>query len=93
METQSNSASPAKVLETVLKAIPCAHLVEEIDLQAEPSVVRFTWRGTRYRVDDALRCDEVGDGVLIGSDQAILLERVLRLTQAAIRLHGSVLPA
>jgi hypothetical protein len=82
-----------EVLETVLKAVPHPHLIENIELQPDANVLRFTWRGTRFRVDELFRCDEVGDGVLIGSDQAILMERTLQLTAAALRTGGMVQPA
>jgi hypothetical protein len=85
--------TPEKILETVLKAVPHPHLIENIELQPDAIVLRFTWRGTRYRVDELFRCEEIGEGVLIGSDLAILMERTLQLTAAALRNGGMVQPS
>lgn len=91
MEEQTPAMT--EVLGTVLKAVPHPHLIDRIDLDEANGVVRFNWRGTRYRVDRNLRCEEVGDGVLVGGDLSILMERCLRLVSSEIRAGRFVLPA
>jgi hypothetical protein len=92
--TSDRKGVPAhtEILDTVLKAVPHPHLLSSIDFGSD-DVVRFTWRGTRYRVDSNFSCDEVGDGVLIGSDLAILMERTLKLSRALTRCGQLVMPA
>lgn len=77
----SENKAPANVeiLNVVLVAIPYAHLMSDIDMHNSSDSLRFTWRGTRYRVSEHFGVDEVGDGVLIGSDKAILMERLLKV--------------
>ncbi len=65
-------------LEIVLKALPYPHQIHDIDL-SQPEVLRFSWRGARYRVDESLRAEEIQGDVLVGSDLAILMRRVLQL--------------
>lgn len=79
----------AQLLSTVLIALPYTHLMSDIDMHSSPDVLRFTWRGTRYRVSETFGVDEVGDGVLIGSDKAILLERLLKVAHYS----NTVIPA
>lgn len=81
------------LLEIVLKAVPHAHLISDIDVHTNPKELRFTWRGHRYVVQDGLHVDESEPGLLVGSDLAILMERVLRLTHASMRINDLVLPA
>lgn len=69
----------AALLNTVLIALPYTHLMSDIDMHTSEDSMRFTWRGTRYRVSESLGVDEFGDGVLIRSDKAILLERLLKV--------------
>ena len=73
-ERDSNVAT----LELVLKALPYPHQITDIDL-SQSGVLRFTWRGARYRVDERLDVDETDGVVLCGSDAAILMRRVLQL--------------
>lgn len=83
----------AKVLELVLQAVPYPHLIRDIDLHSQPDVLRFTWRCTRYRVNEHLSVEEVEGDILVGSDIAILMERTLRLADFALASQQMVLPA
>lgn len=68
------------IIEMLIRALPYPEQMTGIEV-AE-NAVEFTWRTRRYRVTKALGVDEVGDGVLIGSDRAILLRQCLQLQQA-----------
>jgi hypothetical protein len=72
--------------------VPYAHLIGHVDLHNDPTVVRFSWRGARYRVDERLHVEQMENGCLVGSDLAILMERVLRLVDCAMRTDGIVFP-
>jgi len=67
-----------EILNVVLATIPYPRQVCDIDLDAEDEAIRFTWRANRFRVDKNLSVEEVGHGVLMGSDIAILLRELLR---------------
>jgi hypothetical protein len=80
------------LLNVILKGVPYPHQIQDVDLGGE-DCVRFTWRGTRFRVSFNYYCEEVGDGVLIGSDLSILLERALRLASFQLSQGYEVMPA
>ena len=44
---------------------------------SEADAIRFSWRGTRFRVTTDNIVEEVGENVLIGSNEALLLEALL----------------
>ena len=61
------------ILEALLSTLPNASQIKDIDLSS-PDTVRFAWRGTRFRVSgEGGFTEEVGDGVLICSNQAELM--------------------
>lgn len=64
-----------KLTELVYRAMPYPHQVK--NLKFEESAIRFNWRGTTFRVNSLYGVDEVGDGVLIGSDKAILVAALI----------------
>lgn len=65
-----------KAIELVIRNIPFPHQVKNIEDDGD-SAVLFDWRNVRYRVTSVGFCDEVGDGVLIGTDRAILMQALL----------------
>lgn len=69
----------SKAIEAVYLKMPFVSPITDLDITTEPSAIRFTWRSTRFRVsgDHPYRVDQVGDGVLIGSDMAILIRELL----------------
>lgn len=83
----------ADLLETILKAIPYPHLISDIDVHSEPDVLRFTWRGARYRIDAGKNCEEMERGCLVGSDKAILMERLVRVVGIQMAAGNQVLPS
>lgn len=66
-----------KLIEVVLGGLPYPEQVKDIDLTSEEYAARFTWRGTRYRVSSYINVEEIGEGVLIGSDKATLMRTIL----------------
>jgi len=74
--------SKEQALELVIKAIPYPEQVSDWDLSSETTAIYFTWRKTnRFRFNyPYMSVDEVGNGVLIGSDISILLRKLLQLT-------------
>ena len=79
--------TPAKIIELIIRALPHPHLIRDIDIGI--NYVRFTWRGSRYSVNERGDVEEVGDGVLIGSDRAILMRTCLEQIQAYDAAHGA----
>ena len=74
------------VIEIIYAAIPYSNQITDLELME--SSLRFTWRKEkRFRVSQNLGVEEVGDGILIGSDITILMERLLKLE--GIRREGN----
>lgn len=67
------------LLVLIIRAIPYPQQIEDIELEKDTEAVRFTWRGTRFRVGQNLMVEEVKDGMLSGSDMAILLGHILTI--------------
>jgi hypothetical protein len=64
------------VLTAIVQNVPYPEQVKDIDTSRDGEV-RFTWRGTRFAATTNMGLDEVGDGVLIGSDIAILMRNLV----------------
>ncbi|MDB6077917.1 MAG: hypothetical protein JWO82_1664 [Akkermansiaceae bacterium] len=71
--------SPAQILERVIQRIPHPRLINSIDLTKGDSV-RFSWRGTQFRVGPQLNVEEVQGGLLASTAQAILLQALLTIS-------------
>jgi hypothetical protein len=68
----------SELLEAVIKALPYPQHITELDLSAEDSI-RLVWRkSNKFRISLSGFVEEVGDGVLIGSDISILFEALLK---------------
>jgi hypothetical protein len=63
----------------VLLALPYPEGVTNIDLEGDAMGIRFTWRGTRYRVTDGPNVEEVKPGILATTDRAILMQALLTI--------------
>jgi len=74
--------------EIIIRALPYPEQMRNIEIAAD--YVEFMWRGTRYRITESLRVDEIGDGVLVGSDRAILMQACIEriCASGAIRETG-----
>jgi hypothetical protein len=69
-----------KIIELLIRAIPYPDQMKDFDIHTD--YVEFTWRGTRYRVTKGYGVDEVGNGVLIGSDSSILIRALIDFARA-----------
>lgn len=71
--------SKEKLIELINNSIPYPNQVKNWDFSSEDKAVRFEWRSNKFRVDlDYCSVEEVGDGVLMGSDISILLTQLLK---------------
>lgn len=77
-----------KLIEIVLAGIPYPEQIKNIDIDTESEAIRFTWRGVRYRVSGSGFVEEIGDGVLIGSDRAILMRHILQKTSGGVNYEA-----
>jgi len=73
-----NKWTKGKIVELIVKALPYPSQIKDFDLDGDENAVRFTWRFSRYRVGCYVgMVEEVEGSMLSGSDNAILLERLL----------------
>ncbi len=63
---------------TAIMGIPYPSQIKNLDTASDEGAVRFDWRGVRYRVSGTFMVEEVGDGVLTGTDRAILMGAILK---------------
>lgn len=81
--------SKDELLTLIIQTIPYPQQIKEIDTTTEDDAIQFTWRACRYRVSDNRHVEEVGDGVLIGSDRAILMGHLLLIAEfGALAAHA-----
>lgn len=64
------------------KSIPYPAQIKELDFDSEAEAIRFTWRGSRFRVSTDLLVETVGDGVLSSDNESILLQALLERTMS-----------
>lgn len=64
-------------LNLVIKTLPYPDQIKDVDMSMTDQL-RFTWRGDRFRVSDALFVEEVDSKFLVGSNTSLLLQRMLR---------------
>ena len=65
---------------TALHSIPYPYQVSNLDLNGEPDVIRFTWRGDVFRVSyrsSIISVEECKNGCLHGSNISILMKSLL----------------
>lgn len=68
-----------ELVTAIIQAIPYSDHISDLDFTTETNAVIFTWRKTnKFRVTISGGVDEVGDGVLIGSDMAILVRELIK---------------
>ena len=65
-----------EILEIVKKAIPYSGQIYDVVIYDDS--IRFNWRDSRYRVSEGLSVEEVGGGLLTGSDSAILMQHLIK---------------
>lgn len=66
-----------EILERVVARLPLPQQITHIEFPS-PTEVRFTWRSARYRVSEHLNVEEVSNGLLSGTDAAILMSALLK---------------
>jgi len=66
----------AEILERVLGALPYPGQIHNLDL-SQDTELRFTWRGTRWRVSGSFFVEEVDGALLKGSNATLLMEALL----------------
>lgn len=66
-----------EILQRVVKNLPYCEQMQDIDLDL-PGEIRFSWRGSRYVVGMSGNVEQVGDGVLIGSDICIVMKELFK---------------
>jgi len=76
-------AAKGKIVELIYMGMPYSSQISALDLASEESAIRFTWRGGHYRVSfyesgGIGSVESVGDGVLIGDRESILIQSLLR---------------
>ena len=64
----------------IYKALPYSEQIKDLDFSSEADAVRFNWRGTKFRVDSRFSVDEVDDGMLKGSDFALVVGELVKRT-------------
>lgn len=67
--------NPAQLIQLVYRVLPYSSQIR--DLEIFESFIEFRWRSQHFRVTGDLSADTVGDGVLIGDDNAMLLGALL----------------
>ncbi len=72
-----SEVTKSAIWERILQRLPYPDQIRAVDLTHDTDV-RFAWRGDRFRVGSNFDVDEVGDGVLIGSNISILLGALLK---------------
>ena len=66
------------VLMLIMRAVPHADQIKDLDMTTRPDYIMFTWRGNRYRVDENRRVGEIQDIGIAGSSVAMLMEALLK---------------
>jgi hypothetical protein len=80
-----------KAIEYLYRALPCSHLIKDIDLSHEPAIY-FTWRSGRYKLEISTgSVDKVDGSMLIGDDCSMLI-RELVLHQMKLDIFNQTKP-
>lgn len=69
--------SKEKLFMAINKCLPYADQITSLDFTSEINAIRFVWRGNHFRISTNGEVEEVGNGVLIGSDICIILRALL----------------
>ena len=68
----------SEIITVVVNSLPSA--IQELDLESERDAIRFTWKGSRFRVSDSLSVSEVDGGLLkMCTTVTILMEQLLNM--------------
>jgi hypothetical protein len=67
----------SEILVRIIQRIPYPE--QAFRFKTDNDSVRFVWRGHQFRVSERLHVETVCHGCLVGSDIAIILQRLLQL--------------
>jgi len=72
-----------RMIEVIILAFPLSEQIKDWDLFGASDAIRFSWRGTRFRVGvETLSVSTVNDCFSTFDDMAILVESLLKRVQA-----------
>ena len=75
-----------ELLTAVLKSLPYSDQITELDFSLEERAIRLIWRkSNKFRITLSGEIEEVGDGILIGSDISILFRELLKRQWASMQ--------
>lgn len=66
------------LVQAAVYAVPYPDQIKDIDLDSEADSIRFNWRGTSFRISTTGHTEEIDNGMLRGSNIAILLGQLVR---------------
>jgi len=69
-----------EVIQRIIARLPYPDQIRDLEVEYSETTIFFNWRGRSFRVGNALDVNEVQGDLLVGSDEAILMERLLTLT-------------
>lgn len=75
----------------IVSVLPYPDQIHDWDMTLE-SQVRFTWRGTRFRVSKGLMVEESENGMLSGSNLAIVLGALLKTAPWTMAMYCTTVP-
>jgi hypothetical protein len=67
----------AEIIQAVYQGLPYSAGCTDIDITSEPNALRFTWRGTRFRVSSTCLVEEVENGMLCSNSLSILARQLI----------------
>jgi hypothetical protein len=67
-----------QLVQVVIKVLPYAEQMRDLDLFREMEAIRFTWRGDRFRVSLSGFTETVDNGMLVGGNRAILMQALVQ---------------
>ena len=71
----------AELMELLIASLPYPDQIKNLDLTSSETAIRFDWRGIRFRISQSKSVEEVKDGMLSGSNIAIILEHLVKKTE------------
>ena len=75
-----------ELLTAILKSLPYSDQITELDFSTEETAIILIWRkSNKFRIGISGEVEEVGNGVLIGSDISILFRELLKRQWVSIQ--------
>ena len=67
-----------KIIERIMQRMPYVNQCHSLEIRSDE--IRISWRGSRYRIGESGMVEDATEaGVLSGSNEAILLEQLLKI--------------